>query len=258
MKIFKRISRVLLILLFWSGVWAAASAIINLPLLFPMPHVVVGRLIALMHTADFYWITLHSLGNILLGIVLAIVIGILLALLTTRISILRELILPFMSVVKATPVASFIVLALIFIGAARVPTFITVLIVLPVIWTNLDEGFLRIDPQLLEMTRLYRFTPARRLRYLILPSLRPYFISACRTSIGLAWKAGVAAEIIAMPRQSIGTMIGEGKLYLMTEDMFAWTLLVVLLSLAIEALLSLLFKRLERKHPKVQEVEEHA
>ena len=96
---------------------------------------------------------------------------------------------------------------------------------------------------------MYRFSLSKRLRVLIFPSIKPYFLSACKTSIGLAWKAGVAAEIIAMPQGTIGTMIGEAKLYIMSAEMFAWTLTVVLLSLAIEFGVSALFAKLAGNIP---------
>jgi NitT/TauT family transport system permease protein len=150
-----------------------------------------------------------------------------------------------MAVVKATPVASFIILMLLFLGPVKVPAFITFLIVLPIVWTNLDEGINNIDPQLAEVAKMYRFSLVKRVRLLILPSVKPYFLSACKTSIGLAWKAGVAAEIIAMPKGTIGTMIGEAKLYIMSAEMFAWTLTVVLLSLAIEFGVSYLFSMID-------------
>ena len=250
MKILRRILRILLIAAFWIGVWAFASWRVGKPLLLPSPAAVAARLWELMQTAEFYRTALKSLWNIVTGILIAVLGGSLLAVLTSRIKLLREVLLPIMTVIKATPVASFIILALIWIGAARVPTFITVLIVLPVVWTNLDEGFARIDPLLSEVARVYQMPFFKRLRILILPSLKPYFLAACRTSLGLAWKAGIAAEIIAMPRAHIGTMIGEGKLYLMTEDMFAWTLTVILLSLVIEFSFAAIWKRLDRKTPR--------
>lgn len=244
MKYFKRICRTLLIVLFWCGVWAFGAWRVGKPLLLPYPTTVLRRLFELMQTKEFYLITAKSLWNILLGILLAVLLGCLLSFVSAHIVIVREALLPLMTVIKATPVASFIILALIFIGSAKVPTLITMLIVLPVIWTNLDTGWSHIDPQLKELTQVYRFPWHRRMLCLTLPTLKPYFVSACRTSIGLAWKAGVAAEIIAMPRNSIGTMIGSARLYLETEDMFAWTLTVILLSLAIEFLFSLLFRKL--------------
>ena len=254
MKLLKRACRILLILAFWIGVWIIAAWRIGKPLLFPSPLSVVTRLGELMQTKEFYLITASSLWNIVSGILIAVLGGSLLSIITSRLRLLRELILPIMTVIKATPVASFIVLAMIWIGAAKVPAFITVLIVLPVIWTNLDEGFSSIDPKLNEVTRVYQMSFGKRLKFLVLPSLKPYFVSACRTSLGLAWKAGVAAEIIAMPRNAIGTMIGEARMYLETATMFAWTLTVILLSLLIELAFSSLFNRLIKGNQPQKEV----
>jgi NitT/TauT family transport system permease protein len=250
MKHIRRICRVLLIAAFWIGVWAFAAWRVGKPLLFPTPLSVVNRLFELMQTKDFYLITARSLWSVLSGILIATLGGSILAVITSRISLLREAILPLMTVIKATPVASFIILALIWIGSAKVPTFITILIVLPVIWTNLDEAFRRIDPQLVEVARVYKIPYPRRLCLLILPSVKPYFVSACRSSMGLAWKAGIAAEIIAMPLGTIGTMIGNAKQYIETVDMFAWTLTVILLSLAIEFLFAALLGRLGKEQPR--------
>ena len=246
MRVLKKAVKIPLIALFWLGVWILAAHKINKPLLFPYPKDVLARLWELLQTEEFYQITLTSLENVFSGILTAVFLGIALAVITCRISPLRDLLLPVMTVIKATPVASFIVLAMILLGSARIPTFITILIVLPVIWTNLDEGFSKIDPKLSEVTRVYKMPLLRRWRVLILPSLKPYFVSACRASIGLAWKAGVAAEIIAMPKNTIGTMIGEAKLYIESATMFAWTLTVILLSLAIEFLFTALLGRLVR------------
>ena len=248
MKLFLRCTKFVLIAAFWICIWALAAWCVGKPLLFPSPLAVFKRLCELASTVEYYWITARSLWNVLSGILIALVSGCLLSVLTSRISLLREAILPAMTVIKATPVASFIILALIMIGSARVPQLITVLIVLPIIWTNLDEGYRRIDPLLTEVTRVYQMPLLRRLRVLTIPSLKPYFASACRSSLGLAWKAGIAAEIIAMPRGVIGTMIGESKLYIETVDTFAWTLTVVLLSLAIEGVVATLLR--ERQHAK--------
>ncbi|MBE6553968.1 MAG: ABC transporter permease subunit [Ruminococcaceae bacterium] len=248
-----RIARFTLIILFWLGIWAFAAHRMGKPLLFPSPIAVLKRLGELLQTADFYRTTLNSLWNVLAGILIAMLLGTSLSVLTAKISLLRDLVLPIMTIIKTTPVASFIILALIWIGSAKVPTFITVLIVLPIIWTNLDVGFSKIDPQLTEVAKVYRFSPWKRLRILTLPSLKPYFVSACRTSIGLAWKAGIAAEIIAKPLGTIGVMIDDAKNYIMTTDMFAWTLTVILLSLLIEFAFSALLKRLEKKKQESEE-----
>ena len=245
MKNLKKIGRALLVAAFWLCVWAIAAHRFGKPLLFPSPISVLETLGKLLQTKEFYQITAKSIGNILFGTLGAILCACILAIVTARIRLIRELIHPIMAVIKATPVASFIILMLLFLGPVKIPAFITFLIVLPIVWTNLDQGIASIDPQLLEVAKMYRFSFGKRLRVLIFPSLKPYFLSACKTSVGLAWKAGVAAEIIAMPKGTIGTQIGEAKLYIMSAEMFAWTLTVVLLSLAIEFGVSYLFGKLD-------------
>lgn len=242
--------RVLFAVAFWIFVWWAAAKSVGSELLFPPPQRVAAVLWALVRSKDFYLVTGRSLLNVMTGILAAVLAGVLAAGIGHRIGIFRDLLLPLMTVIKATPVASVIVLFLIFVGAAKVPALITFLIVLPVVWTNLDEGLARIDPGLREVARVYGFSFSRRLRVLVLPSLRPYFLSACRTSLGLAWKAGIAAEILATPRGTIGRMIGDARLYLETEQMFAWTLTVVLLSLIIEYGFVALFRHFDRSERK--------
>lgn len=247
MKYFKKICRGLLIAAFWICVWAFVSWKLDSPLLFPSPLSVLQTLGMLLKTPQFYLITANSLLNILSGLVIGIAIAVILSLLTFFVPFCKALFSPLMTIIKATPVASFIILALLFIGTAKVPTFITVLIVLPIVWANLDEGLSRIDPQLAELARVYRMPLSRKICVLYLPSLKPYFLSASKSALGLAWKAGIAAEIIAMPPNTIGTMISETKLYIMTPEMFAWTLTVILLSLLIEFALVALIERLGKK-----------
>ena len=235
------IGRFLLPLVFWAAVWWLISLRIGKPLLLPSPKKVIQTLCELLQTRAFYQITVLSIWNVIRGILYAILAGILLAFLTYRIRLARDLLFPLMTVVKATPVASFIVLAIIWVGSKRVPTFITLLIVLPVVWSNLDEGLRKQDRNLLEVAKTYRFSYWRRLRILTLPSLRPYFFSALRTSLGLAWKAGIAAEIIA--NVNIGEQIKEANLFFQVPELYAWTLTVILLSLVLELVVMALLRR---------------
>ena len=240
-KIAAGIGRFLLPLAFWAVVWWLISRRIGKPLLLPTPGRVFETLGKLLQTPVFYRVTALSVWNVVRGILCAIAAGILLAFLTYRVRFVRDLLFPLMTVVKATPVASFIVLAIIWVGSKSVPIFITFLIVLPVVWSNLDEGLRKQDGMLEELAAAYRMPYRRRLRYLTLPSLRPYFFSALRTSLGLAWKAGIAAEIIA--NVNVGEQIKEANLYFQVPELYAWTLTVILLSLVLELAVMAVLRR---------------
>ena len=166
----------------------------------------------------------------------AVVLGVALAAACTVSKTADALLRPLMTVVKSTPVASFVVLALIWIARDWLPVFIALLMVLPVVWSNVCTGIRSADPALLELARVYSWPRGRVLRRIYVPSVRPHFLAALRSGLGFGWKAGIAAEVLTVPHSAIGRMIYESKLYLQTIDLFAWTLAVILLSVGLERL----------------------
>ncbi len=237
MKALSKILKNLIVLAFWLLVWQGLALWVNNPLLLPAPPAVLVRLSELVVSLSFWKITALSLGRILLGVVCAVVIGVVLAIITSRSGLLKSLFTPLITVIKSTPVASFIILLILWVGRDILPSVIVVLMALPVVWSNVSAGIAGTDKQLIEMSRIFRFSVWKRLRRVYVPSVMPHFLSACRSTLGLAWKAGVAAEVLTVPAVSIGKMLYESKLYWETLDLFAWTLVVIICSLIIEKLL---------------------
>lgn len=233
----------LLATLFWVAAWHILALSVDNSLLLPAPVQVLRRMEEMMLTASFWQITAASIGRILLGLVSALILGVLLAVLTTASSAAEALVKPIMTVIQATPVASFAILVLIWLDRDYVPALICGMMVLPVVWSNVCAGIRETDAQLLELAKVYRLPRLRVLRRIYVPSVLPYFRAACSSGLGLGWKAGIAAEVLTVPKNSIGRMISESKLYLLTEDLFAWTLAVVLLSLLLQKIMLGLLKR---------------
>ena len=224
----KRFARGALTLAFWLAVWAVLALLVHRELLLPAPWTVVRRLCELAATGAFWRITAVSIGRVLLGVALAVA--------CTASKTADALLRPLMTVVKSTPVASFVVLALIWIARDWLPVFIALLMVLPVVWSNVCTGIRSADPALLELARVYGWPRGRVLRRIYVPSVQPHFLAALRSGLGFGWKAGIAAEVLTVPHSAIGRMIYESKLYLQTTDLFAWTLAVILLSVGLERL----------------------
>ena len=224
-------------ILFWLLVWYLAALGMDKPLLLPAPAQVFRCLGELVVTADFWRITLTSIGRVLLGLCLGIVLGALLAVLTESSSLLHGLIAPAMTAMQATPVASFTILVLIWVDRNEVPVLICCMMALPVVWHNVSGGIRVTDPQLLEMADVYRLPLLTRIRRIYVPSVLPFFRTACASAMSLAWKAGIAAEVLTLPQISIGKMIAESKLYLLTPELFAWTLTVIVLSLLLQKIM---------------------
>ena len=230
----KKLIRNLLAMLFWLAVWQGFAVILAKPLLLPSPVEVLVRLSQLVLTADFWYYTLVSLWRIVLGVGVAIVLGLVLAVLCCRSSLVDALVAPLLITVKSTPVASFVILVLVWVSRDYVPVLIAGMMVLPIIWANVCAGIRGTDKQLLEMAKVYKLSSGRVLKRIYIPSVMPHFHSACRTALGFGWKSGIAAEVLTVPTHSIGRLIYESKLYLETTDLFAWTLVVILLSLLLE------------------------
>ncbi len=240
----KRLSRLLSPLLppaFWLGVWQAGAYLVDRSvngrgndLLLPYPAAVLSELLRLAGDASFWAAALATLVRVMGGMALGFLLGVLLAALTKAFWPADLLLSPAIRVVRATPVVSFILLVILWTGRDLVPAVISALMVLPVVWEQLAQGIGAVDGKLLELSRAYRFSPLQTLRLIYLPSLRPCLLSAAATSMGLAWKSGVAAEVLCLPEHAAGSRIYYSKFYLDIPGLFAWTIAVVLLSLALE------------------------
>ena len=233
----RKAGRGVLIALFWLGVWALAARVVARQLLLPSPLVTFQTMLSLMQTEAFWLTAGTTLLRVLVGYLSAVLLGTVLGALCHFVPVLNSLLNPLRQIVRATPVSSFIILVLLWIQIGAVPAFISFLMVLPIIWTSVQEGLNATDARLIEMTNAYRLTAFQKVRYLYAPSVLPHFSAGCVTGLGFAWKSGIAAEVIAKPDFAIGSSLQDAKIYLETPTLFAWTALVILLSMALERVL---------------------
>ncbi len=213
---------------------ALAAAYPHGGLLLASPVRVLVRLMELLPSAAFWQAVGNSSLRIFGGFLLSCVLAIPLAALAAGSRWVRELLAPLAAVVKAAPVASFIILALVWLDAGSLSLFISALMVFPPVYLNLLEGLRRTDPKLLELARVYRIPFRRQLWGIYLPQALPYVRSAASLALGLCWKAGAAAEVIGLPAGTIGERLYTAKVYLQTPDLFAWTVVILVLSALFE------------------------
>lgn len=235
MMLGRRINKKLWPFLFWLMVWGIGTKWIGLPFLLPGPAAVFSKLTELWGKASFWLSLAGSFARVSIGFVSAISLGTLLAVCCARFPALDTLLSPLRSLIRSTPISSFIILVLLWLSISITPVFISFLAVMPLIWQDVQQGIAETSGELLEMAKNYRFSSQKTLRYVYIPSVLPYFYTACANGIGLAWKACIAAEVIARPMHSVGKNLQDAKIYLLTEELFAWTITVVILSMALEA-----------------------
>lgn len=232
---------------FWIGIWYIVAAIIGKEIFLPFPHTVLSRFFELCAESEFWITAAVSLFRILKGFLIGVIIGFGIALLTHYIPTLKALLSPALRTVRAIPVVSFILLAFLWLDNDAIPIFIAVLMVVPIIWENLSAGLDSLDRSLLEMAKVFSLPRKKTLAKIIVPSLSPYIYSGMLTSLGLAWKSGIAAEVISYPTIAIGKAMNNAKVTLETADVLVWTVTVVALSLIFEWIIKLIFKKVGKK-----------
>lgn len=232
----KKITRKICILIFWFLIWELCSLFINNPLLLPSPMEVLEVLYVLIGKVYFWKSVFSSIFRVLAGLLFSITMGMLTGVAAGLIKFIEELLQPFLVVIKATPVMSIIILALVWFRSSNVVVFTTILICFPIIYTNVLQGIKAVDINLIQMAKIYNVRKKYIIKDIYLPSIRHYVISGILMCLGLGWKVAVASEILSTPKYSIGLNLLTAKSTLETAELFAWTIVVVLLSFIFEAI----------------------
>ena len=250
----KRLLISLAVLLFWIAVWEILAIVINIDFVLPRVIPTLNALCTLLATKDFYILVLSSLARILSGFLSGVIIAILLSLIAIKSPVFKALVSPLVSIAKSIPVAVLILLLWFIIygigipsSGEKVPCVVAILMVVPIIWQNMLDGYDAIDRQLDEVCEIYNFSYLKRLKILVIPTLFRFLLPGIITSAGLAWKAGIAAEVICMTAKSIGKEIYDAKSILNGPDTFAYTIVVLLLSIAVERLIKLIVMGVKKK-----------
>lgn len=221
-------------MLFWLAVWQLLAMLVDNFLLIVTPGQTLQALFVLTGQKEFWRSAFGSLWRIGLGFLLGTIPGLILAAVSYRYRIAEEVLRPFMVFCKAVPVAVFAVLLLIWWGSSMLAVAVCFLVVFPNIYLNTLEGLKSSDRGSLEMAEVFRLPFSTRFFYIYRPALKPFLLSAFQLSLGMCWKSGVAAEVIGTPVHSIGGALYLAKIYLDTADLFAWTAVIVMLSVIFE------------------------
>lgn len=226
----ERIAAIIVAILLWQ----LLAMKLDQKLLLATPVDVAKTLGVLVKSQEFYSAIAYSMGRILIGLLIGAAVGTACALLAGRWHFMEVLFWPYFSAMKATPVASIVILCLVWLSSRRLSVFIVFLVVTPVIYTNILAGIKNLDPKMKDMARVFGINGLRRLLYVYLPELKTYIIAAFALATGMAFKAGIAAEVIGTPGGSVGKMLYNAKVYLETPELFAWTLVIIGLSVVVE------------------------
>lgn len=238
-KIALKVVKTIAVTAFWIFIWEAASRLLSrdnelMLLLLPSPFKVFGTFCEMCRTKEFFVSVFASLYRVFVGFLYGAVGGFLFGVATHLSKIVDTLFTPVFKVIRAVPVVAIIILLYLFLESNAVPTVIVVLMVLPVMWQTTHDGLQRPDKKLFEMADVFKFGRFKRLYYIGLPSIASQVASAAVMGLGLAWKSGIAAEVICETSGSLGELLKSGKETMNYDETYAVTLTVIILSIIIE------------------------
>jgi NitT/TauT family transport system permease protein len=230
----KRYGEKILVISFWLLLWEIISRHIGQSIILPSPVAVADTLIKLCVTTEFWEAILFSSLRIIGGFALSVLTGIALSVAAYNFKLVKLLITPLMKLAQAMPVASFIILALIWIKSRNLSVLTSFMMVMPLIYANIYQGLEVADEELLQMAKVFRISRWRKIKAIYIPAAMPHFVAAISVGVGLCWKAGIAAEVIGIPTGSMGQKLYEAKIYLLTKELFAWTAVIIAISIIFE------------------------
>ncbi len=222
--------------LLWLIVWQAASVLTGLELILASPVSVLLYLKDLLMTLSTYRILARTFFNITFGFLCAFAAGCICACAAYKLPFVRGLLVPPILLMKSLPMASFIILLLIWFGSSRVSIFTSFIVSFPLVYSGVMSGIEKRNTQMLEMSKVFGISLYRRIRWIDIPQILPIAKPDFKMAAGMCLKAGVSAEVIGLARQTIGEQLYYSKIYIDTAGLFAWSLLVVLLGLIWEKL----------------------
>lgn len=241
----KHIRRIVIVLI-WLLIWQFASMMTGLELLLASPVAVLKTIMNMLVSQQFYVTLMHSMINIGAGLMAGIVFGVILGIFAAKYKLIAEFIEIPLQLMKALPVAAFIILLLMWFGSKNVSRIISAMVVIPMVVTGVTDGIKNTDIKLIQMARVYNMSTFNRFRYIYMTGVYPYLSSQLKIALGMCFKAGISAEIIGLVSNTIGTSMYYAKMYLLSSELFAWSIVIILVSLLVEKIILKIFNVIYR------------
>ena len=248
MKNFITKNKKIFVFIFWILIWEVLYLFIKKTIIVPSPISVFTKLIEICKEKEFWISIFYSFSKTLIGFFGALILGSFLGFITYLSKPIKEILSPILLIIKTAPIVSFIMLTLFFINSNYIPIVISMLMVLPIVWENIYNGIDNVEEKYLQMAKSYEYTKNDIIKNIYIPKVLPYFISSAAIGIGFAWKSSITAELVSSIKYGIGNEIYLAKLYLETESIFAWTFVIIILSLIFQKIFREILNGFNKKY----------
>lgn len=235
-----------MIIMLWILIWQIADFAINNKIILAGPVEVINTFFKSVTETDFVIVCVYSFTRITIGFLLSFLSGFLFALISYKCTLVEEILEPIISLLKTVPMISFVIMLLIWVGNQNLTIYLSFIVVLPLIYTSTLTGLKNADKNMLEMSESFNFSKWKKFVYIYRPAFMPFLISSSRVALGMCWKSGIMAEVIATPKPSVGREMYIAQQYLMTDKLFVWTVIVIIFSTLFEKIFIKLLEMLNK------------
>lgn len=243
----KKLFVVIFSILVFFILWAVLAFFTKSALILPGPLEVCSKLGNLFIEKKF-WISLYATFlRCLISFFLSLGIGLFFGITFSFFPLFKTFMSFAFSIIKVTPVVSFILIAIFWFKTNTVPYFIATLMILPILTAGFTTAINSVDKDLLEMAKVYALHNKQKIFSIYLPTIIPLVKNPMLTAFSQTWKIVLAAEILCLPKNGIGSSLYEAKMHLETAEVFALTVSVIVVCFVLENLLEKIFELLEVK-----------
>jgi ABC transporter, permease protein len=222
--------RKIIIAIIWIIIWQIMASFIKEEILLPSPLIVFKKFIYLLGQVGFYKAIFLSTIKIIAGFLISIAIGVIFAYLAYKYKLFYDFISPLIRIFRSIPLASLVIFLLFWANKDYLSIYISFIMAMPLIFQNVYDGLSDIDKNILQMADIYKVSEIKKIKYIYKVKVKPFLYSSIISISGLVFKAGIAAEVIGLPKNSIGNNLYNAKVYLDMPNLFAWTLAILLIS----------------------------
>ena len=219
------ISKILIIIL-----WVFLSRVVNNDVIFPSIKSTVVSLIKIVGEPNFFSIIKYTLIRTLIGFLFSLFLSILMGIIASVSKVIYNMMIPILNFLNSIPTIAIIVLALIWLNNQLVPLFVGFVMVFPILYETVLNSILNVDKDIIEMAQLYKVSKISIIKHIYIPSIL-YNLSLIFTSVlGINLKMVIAGEVMAQPNFAIGSNLQLQRMYLNTSGVFAWIIIILLIS----------------------------
>ena len=225
-------------------IWIISSSLINNDLVIPSIDDVGRSLAILLSKKNTYLIILNTIYKLVLALAIGFIIALVLGLISYLVKGFSIFITPIIALARMVPVATIIIILLMIIGNKSSPYIITLLVIIPIMYESILTGFNSIQKGIIEEVKMLTNVNSLVIGKIYLPLITPYMLSGIVSSVGLGLKVMVMAEFIAQTPNTIGYELNQEKAFLEINNVFAWTIILVIFILIVEFLLKYFNKKI--------------